>query len=345
MAQKKARLIDVANAAGVSTATASFVLSGSRINRDKPASPATVRRVQEAAGRLGYVPNSFAKAVRKGHSDAIVLALGSPQDPWSAQVAIEVQARAAGQFSTLSLVDETWYTFLQGYSPSVALVTSTDLSADGLERVTHLAELGCNLVVFSTQAPSDRFDVISSSPIPSVIDAYGRLRRRHDRVHLLALQNPEVQGPTVRVRAYQDAAERHGDDVFDLIHLVGPTRAEARHATTVLLDREPEPSAVICGTGYLAEHLRDLALHRGIRVPDDLEILAIGDIPHNDLNPLGSISTYGTPDVFARVGEIVVNRARLLATAPFLTYEFTWQFQAGSSTVDAVASDAPPVIV
>ena len=74
MAEKRVTLRDVAAAAGVSRATAGFVLS------DAPGisiSAATRQRVRETAQGLGYAPHSIARALREGSSRIIVLSIDS----------------------------------------------------------------------------------------------------------------------------------------------------------------------------------------------------------------------------------------------------------------------------
>ena len=74
MAEKRVTLRDVAVAAGVSRATAGFVLS------DAPGisiSAATRQRVRETAQGLGYAPHSIARALREGSSRIIVLSIDS----------------------------------------------------------------------------------------------------------------------------------------------------------------------------------------------------------------------------------------------------------------------------
>jgi DNA-binding LacI/PurR family transcriptional regulator len=74
VAEKRVTLRDVAAAAGVSRATAGFVLS------DAPGisiSAATRQRVRETAQGLGYVPHSIARALREGSSRIIVLSIDS----------------------------------------------------------------------------------------------------------------------------------------------------------------------------------------------------------------------------------------------------------------------------
>jgi len=74
VAEKRVTLRDVAAAAGVSRATAGFVLS------DAPGisiSAATRQRVRETAQGLGYAPHSIARALREGSSRIIVLSIDS----------------------------------------------------------------------------------------------------------------------------------------------------------------------------------------------------------------------------------------------------------------------------
>jgi DNA-binding LacI/PurR family transcriptional regulator len=77
MSEKRVTLRDVAAAAGVSRATAGFVLS------DAPGisiSAATRQRVRETAQGLGYVPHSIARALREGSSRIVVLSIDSGYD-------------------------------------------------------------------------------------------------------------------------------------------------------------------------------------------------------------------------------------------------------------------------
>lgn len=331
------RLVDVAEAAGVSIATASFVMAGIREGRSRPASEETVKRIRDAAAALGYVPNRHAQAIRRGYANAIVLAIGSPEDPWGAQVAIEVQRRALGRgFSTLSLVDETWYEFLTGFDPVVALVTSTDFEEDGLQKVHDLAARRANLVVFSTVATPERFDVISSSPVGPTRAAYAQLRRRHGRVHFLSTlsSGQHKPGPTRLVGFGQAVAEHDDGDADELVQYSGSTDAHVLAACRELLSSSSRPLAVVCSTGYLAAFLRETALLQGLSVPGEVEIISIGDIPHNDVNHLGPISHYGVPNVFSRIGDIVVDRAATRGEAPFTKYEFAWGYVPGATTVE-----------
>jgi DNA-binding LacI/PurR family transcriptional regulator len=74
MGADRVTLRDVAAAAGVSRATAGFVLSDAK---GVTISPATQERVRAAARGLGYAPHGIARALREGSSRIVVLSIDS----------------------------------------------------------------------------------------------------------------------------------------------------------------------------------------------------------------------------------------------------------------------------
>jgi DNA-binding LacI/PurR family transcriptional regulator len=74
MDSRRVTLRDVAAAAGVSRATAGFVLSDAS---GVAISEATRERVRETAKGLGYVPHGIARALREGSSRIVVLSIDS----------------------------------------------------------------------------------------------------------------------------------------------------------------------------------------------------------------------------------------------------------------------------
>ena len=73
------------------------------------------------------------------------------------------------------------------------------------------------------------------------------------------------------------------------------------------------------------------AMNRGVAVPDDLEIIAIGDIPEESQS-YDPISYYGVNDVFGRISEVVVGRALDRSDRPGQRHVFEWEFFAGNTT-------------
>lgn len=329
-------LADVARAAGVSLATASFVLSGRGASRSA-GSAATKEKVRAAAAELGYVPNRHAQAMRTGRGGGIVMALGTLDDPWGVQLTAKVRDDALlHDLSTLVLADERWFEYLLGASADAALITSIDFVEQGPQLVRRLAaSTQTGIVAFSAEMEPEDFDVVSSTPTSAIRRAYARLRARHDRVQLLAPDLTRRDGGTLahpRTRAFLDAAREHGDvPAEQLVHIVPDGSQQAFLAGLEWLRGPDRPAAVLCFTGYQAVALQVAAERVGLRVPEDLEFLSIGDIPAST-EFFGPISYYGVDDVFARLSGIIVDRAVDREGRPGSLHTFDWEFFPGITT-------------
>ena len=73
------------------------------------------------------------------------------------------------------------------------------------------------------------------------------------------------------------------------------------------------------------------AEHVGVRVPEDLEFISIGDVPAKT-EFFGPISYYGVDDVFARLSSIIIDRAIDREEAPGRLVTFDWEFFPGTTT-------------
>jgi DNA-binding LacI/PurR family transcriptional regulator len=81
MAKVRSRAVDVAALAGVSRSTVSYIIGG---NTSHTFPPETVARVRAAATALAYTPDAAARALRRGRSGVVLLALRHL--PWSANL-------------------------------------------------------------------------------------------------------------------------------------------------------------------------------------------------------------------------------------------------------------------
>ncbi len=86
-----ASITEVARLAGVSTATASRVVSSS----DYPVSPATRERVLDAARALDYVPNALARGLLKSYVPVVGVIVHDITDPYFAEVVRGVEDAAS----------------------------------------------------------------------------------------------------------------------------------------------------------------------------------------------------------------------------------------------------------
>jgi len=100
-------LREVAKLAGITPATASYVLSG---NSEVTISPATKQRVLSAAGKLGYRPHLAARSLATGRTRTIGLCFGEEAvvpfaDDYDREVLLGVLQAAAEKSYALQIID------------------------------------------------------------------------------------------------------------------------------------------------------------------------------------------------------------------------------------------------
>src|SRR3546814_5971079 len=93
---RKATIRDVAELAGVSTATVSRALSGSRPVSDELA--ATIKR---AADSLGYSGNIIASSLRRNRTDTVGMVVPSIANPFFTSLVVNVEHRSEEHTSEL----------------------------------------------------------------------------------------------------------------------------------------------------------------------------------------------------------------------------------------------------
>ena len=92
---------DVAKLAGVSSAVVSYVVN----NGPRPVADKTAKRVRDAMGKLGYVPNASARALRRGKTETIGLIIGDSLNPFFVQYAFELVTAAAARGKQILIGD------------------------------------------------------------------------------------------------------------------------------------------------------------------------------------------------------------------------------------------------
>ncbi|BCW51412.1 LacI family DNA-binding transcriptional regulator [Arthrobacter sp. StoSoilB13] len=157
----------VAELAGVSTATVSYVLSGRRGDAGPGVSDPTAEKVKAVAERLGYRPNQAARAIRTGRTNTVILSLTMLSDPWSLSVIEAVQKAAAPLGITpMILGDADWVKVLGTHNADAVFVDA--VRPDQRDALRKLAEHGTTLVVFDEGLEPDGFDVIRSIAGPGL---------------------------------------------------------------------------------------------------------------------------------------------------------------------------------
>lgn len=266
MANKRAKLSDIAREAGVSLTAASFYINGKA--KQYKLSPATCERLEAAVRKYDYVPNLFARAMQQNRTFLIGLLVRDRINSsfWSDIIAgIENGIAASGchlvlagshvdAAGELDAIRQMRAKGVDGY------VVSPVIGGDGgFPNLSELQELAAfrPVVGLNAELPG----------IPSVYndDAVGgRLvaecfrRHGHRRVALLGSGGYFA---LPRFRAFEAFFAERGIAPLRL-----STPAEA-------LERCSEFSAVFCGNDYLAAALCSNAASAGIRIPERFSVI------------------------------------------------------------------------
>lgn len=276
----RARVSDVAAAAGVSPTTVSHALSGART-----VNAATRERILTIARELGYVPDRVASGLRRRRTGVVAL-IGDhlAVTPFAGRI-IEGARRAGLEHDVLVMVGES------GGDAEVEKELVARFLAqrvDGLliarmyhQRVDRPAVPDDLPVVLVDAAPEPDWLVDAVVPNEAQIAALAcdRLTRAGHRDIAYVGTTDEsraAHGRLLGVRsALGDAGIALGDD---RIVLCASDAAGGRDAGGELLDRKEPPTAIICFNDQIAMGVMQAAARRGIRVPDDLSVMGIDDL-------------------------------------------------------------------
>ncbi|MFK0001651.1 LacI family DNA-binding transcriptional regulator [Paenarthrobacter sp. NPDC090522] len=312
----------VAELAGVSTATVSYVMSGRRGDGGPGVSDPTAEKVKAAAERLGYRPNQAARAIRTGRTNTVILSLTMLSDPWSLSV-IEAVQRAAEPLGITPMIlgDADWVKVLGTHNADAVFVDA--VREDQTAALRKLAGHGTTLVVFNEALEPEGFDVIRSIAEPGCRMAVEHLLHGHRRIACLTPATAAGTSGGSRYRAYSEALAAAGiDERDDYVGLFDGTTSGAFAATTKLLGLPDRPTAIYATTDFAAVSAINAAQRLGLAVGQDVDIIGVGNTVEGErMSP--SLSTVGPVDFFDKLARLLLQRATGAGDAPTVL-DFPW---------------------
>lgn len=276
-----ATLADIAQSAGVSTATASRALNApDRVSRDLR------DRVEAAVRALGYVRHGAARALasRRSHTvGAVIPTLNNA-----------IFAAGIGAFE--ARLTESGYTLL-------IAVSNYSLEHEA-SQVRRLLERGVDgIMLVGLEHHEETYALLDRANLPRVntwnsegsdaqltIGFDNAAAARAIAAHLISLGHTRI-AMTAGITAGNDRAQARVDGVraelaaHDLgldtsLLLECPySIAAGRKALTALMAQDPSPTAIIAGNDVIALGLLFEAIRQGIDVPSDLSITGFDNLP------------------------------------------------------------------
>jgi LacI family transcriptional regulator, galactose operon repressor len=301
-----ARLVDVADAAGVSLRTASRVL-----NDDRRVAAGTRSRVLDAMRTLNFQPDAVARSLRAGTDLAVGFVVEAIADPFFAEVIDSVETVMARH----------------GRPVLVASTHRDDVREQQvIQRMLHRRVAGLLLaptsgdhswlrtdsapvVLIDRAAPGVHADIVDIDDRQAADDAVSHLIRYGHRRIAYVGDTSSIPTSSARLDGYRAAHARHGLPVaHDLVRSDSSSSREAAAAIAELLDR---PGELSCTAVFSATTRASLGivpvLHARSRT--DIAFIGLGDFATADaLTPAITVVDHSGARIGAAAAERLIDR-------------------------------------
>ncbi|MCG6116331.1 MAG: LacI family DNA-binding transcriptional regulator [Mesorhizobium sp.] len=302
-------LVDVAAQAGVSRATASLVLRGS-----KAITPATRSRVEAAMQALGYVYNRNAARLRAHSTHTVGVILPNLTNPFFATLlaGVEQQVEPKGFSVLLGNCNEDperqdlFINRMRENGVDGFIICPADRTERAsLERLTAHAIPLVQILRRVDGAASDFAGVDFTALTAGVVERLAGLG--HRRIAFVS-GNMEHSVQRERIQGFRSGMKAAGLDA-SLVMSIPLTHADGRASAPFLMRRPAPPTAILCFNDVVA-----LGLHRGLQdlglaIGSDVSLVGIDNVAECDLMVPGLASVETGPfRIGSAAGELFLRR-------------------------------------
>lgn len=275
---KNVSIRDVATLAGVSIATVSHVINGTRNVNDT-----TRAAVEKAIEELHYVPDSTARSFKTGKRNLVGFVVPDISNAYFSTMIEEVEDILAQEGYRLLVLN----TREDPVREAEGLNVLTSGLVDGLILATTMTDCKCltasipngfPVVLIDRYLPGAPYDAVSVSSYGSMrlgIDYL--IRKGHRKIGFLT-GIPNISTTADRLKAYQDGMAAGGLSTENLIQVgTSSTKLRSENLDALL---EQGCTALVVSNNVLSIEARILLGKRNISVPNDIEILGFLDSDH-----------------------------------------------------------------
>jgi LacI family transcriptional regulator len=276
----KVRLVDVAREAGVHTGTASRALNPAA---REEVSPQTVRRVERAARKLGYVPNTLARGLRTSRSFVVALVVPDITNPLFPHIVRGAEQVLAESNYTLVLTDTN-------NDPKTERSQVAAMRARGVDGfiiatarwkdpvLDQLAEAEVPTVLVNRRNDGARFPYIGGDDRHGIEMCVEHLEQLGHRTILHLAGPSDTSTGRERTSAFRQAMRSRrlptGRAVVECPSYTEQAGADAVNAT---LERGTAFTAIVAANDLLAIGAKEALAEHGIECPRDVSITGYND--------------------------------------------------------------------
>jgi len=273
-----ATIHDVARAAGVSTATVSNVLRGTRY-----VGPELQQRVQDAIAALQYSPNSVAASLRERRSRTIGVVVPDITNGLFPAIVRRLAKRAAFTDYQLILTDsqedfawerERVRALIQRKVDGLLVMPCRDDSP----MLEDVRQSGIPTVLLDRVAKDTDFDHVMLDNVAAAREGARHLISLGHRHILLLASDSGLRNIQERIKGYREALTEAKLSKFENVVVAGRNEAElGRQALGLALSGEGRPSALFALTEMMTIAALQTIREAGLELPNDISLLAFDD--------------------------------------------------------------------
>ena len=309
MLTSKSKISDVAELAGVSTATVSRVLNGGICSEN------TKKRVLKAVKSLNYNINLDGKALRSGKTKRIYLSLANISNPFYTTLAesIESSLNLSGYHILLSASANTEDSIQE------QIVKAESGIADGFifgpidyskETLDKLKRIKIPTVIFGPPVPGTKLDSVEASEYEGLKGAIVHMIAQGKKKFLL-FNGPADSIPGKSRNSYFKKVFTNLKDQalsFEIYNAASFTYEQAK-AEIRKFKSLNKFDAIICGNDLMATAVLNFLQDKGVNIPDKISVVGIdNDDFCNYLTPKLSSIDLNVPRMGEAAAEFLIER-------------------------------------
>ena len=268
---------DVAQAAGVSTATVSNVLRGLRF-----VGPEKRQRVLDAIATLNYSPNRVAASLRNRRSNMIGIVVPDITTSFFSAMVRRLEELAAGSNYQILLAElqedtlrerERIQAFIGRQADGLIVVPCIDRSP----ALDDIGRSGIPTVIFDRVAAESDFDSVEIDNVGAAREGTRHLLALGHRDIAFLVSDPGLRNIAERTEGYRQALREAGLAKLERVIVSGDKADDGERALAPLLSRPHRPSAVFASTHILAVGALRAVWSAGLQIPQSISLLTFDE--------------------------------------------------------------------
>lgn len=270
----------VAEQAGVSTATVSRVLSGGKgVTED------TIKRVRQVVKSLDYHPNRVARNLRARKTNTVGLILSDIQNPFFTSVVrgVEDVLQAAGYVLLLGNSDddphkeETYLATFRAEGLAGIIFVISDVAINSYRRIL---AAGIPLVAIDRAPANLEVDLVTVSNVEGAQEATTHLiRREHKRIGMISGPS-HLNTSRERQMGYEQALSKVGIPIKGELIKNGDFRETGGYTEMKkLLSLKNPPTAVFVANNLMTLGALQAIHEQGLVIPSQISLISFDDMP------------------------------------------------------------------